>query len=165
MSKIFISYRRAGGDVTAKLISEALKNRGHKTFYDYDAIKGGVFDEQIKNEILECTDMVLILPVGALDRCQNVDDWVRIEISIALENEKNIIPVLLDEFEFPDKLPEDIDDVRRYSGVRFQMDYFDAVIDKIEEKLTYEKWYCGHYHTEKHVDKLRFMFNDIAELK
>ena len=38
-------------------------------------------------------------------------------------------------------------------------------LDKIEDKLTYEKWYCGHYHTEKEIDKLRFMFNDIDMLK
>ena len=38
-------------------------------------------------------------------------------------------------------------------------------LNSIEEKLDYEKWYCGHYHTEKKIDKLRFMFEDIAELK
>lgn len=38
-------------------------------------------------------------------------------------------------------------------------------LDRIEDKLRYDKWYCGHYHTEKAVDKLRFMFNDIDELK
>jgi len=38
-------------------------------------------------------------------------------------------------------------------------------LNSIEEKLEYEKWYCGHYHTEKKIDKLRFMFEDIAELK
>ena len=34
-------------------------------------------------------------------------------------------------------------------------------LDKVEEKLNYKKWYCGHYHTDKVVDKIRFMFNDI----
>lgn len=38
-------------------------------------------------------------------------------------------------------------------------------LDSIEDKLNYEKWYCGHYHTEKLIDKLRFMFEDIVELK
>ena len=42
-NRVFISYRRDGGDITAKLVSEALKNRGYKTFYDYDTLKGGVF--------------------------------------------------------------------------------------------------------------------------
>ena len=38
-------------------------------------------------------------------------------------------------------------------------------MDNIEEKLSYKKWYAGHYHTEKIKDKLRLMFNDIEELK
>jgi len=38
-------------------------------------------------------------------------------------------------------------------------------LDSIEDRLTYDKWYCGHYHTEKSIDKLRFLFNGIIELK
>ena len=34
-------------------------------------------------------------------------------------------------------------------------------LDKIESKLKYKIWYCGHYHTDKKIDKIRFMFNDI----
>jgi len=34
-------------------------------------------------------------------------------------------------------------------------------LDELEQKLNYEKWYCGHYHIEKSIDKIRFMFNDI----
>lgn len=37
-------------------------------------------------------------------------------------------------------------------------------LDGIENGLTYEKWYAGHYHIDKSIDKMRFMFNDIAEL-
>lgn len=36
-------------------------------------------------------------------------------------------------------------------------------LDKVEEKLEYKKWYCGHYHTEKIIDKLEFMFKSIKE--
>jgi DNA repair exonuclease SbcCD nuclease subunit len=34
-------------------------------------------------------------------------------------------------------------------------------LDEIEENIDYDKWYCGHYHTEKQVDKLEFMFGRI----
>ena len=34
-------------------------------------------------------------------------------------------------------------------------------LDKIEESIDYDKWYCGHYHTEKKIDKLEFMFGRI----
>ena len=38
-------------------------------------------------------------------------------------------------------------------------------LDEIENKTNYKKWYCGHFHTDKIVDKIRFMFNDIDEFK
>ena len=34
-------------------------------------------------------------------------------------------------------------------------------LGKIEERLQYRKWYCGHYHTEKEVDRVRLMFEEI----
>lgn len=38
-------------------------------------------------------------------------------------------------------------------------------LDKIEESTDYKKWYCGHYHTEKKIDKLEFMFETIDMLQ
>ena len=34
-------------------------------------------------------------------------------------------------------------------------------LDEIEESIGYERWYCGHFHGEKVVDKMRFMFESI----
>ena len=34
-------------------------------------------------------------------------------------------------------------------------------LDKVEEIVDYDKWYCGHYHTEKQIDKIEFMFESI----
>ena len=44
------------------------------------------------------------------------------------------------------------------SKVDKSMEHF---LDEIEENISYDKWYCGHYHTEKQVDKLEFMFGRI----
>ncbi len=44
------------------------------------------------------------------------------------------------------------------SKIDKSMEYF---LDKIEENISYDKWYCGHYHTEKKIDKLEFMFSRI----
>ena len=38
-------------------------------------------------------------------------------------------------------------------------------LDKIEDITTYSTWYCGHFHTDKKVDNMRFMFNDIELFK
>lgn len=38
-------------------------------------------------------------------------------------------------------------------------------LDEIEARLRYARWYCGHWHTDRTVDKMRFLFNDIIELR
>jgi len=37
-------------------------------------------------------------------------------------------------------------------------------LGELEFTLNYKKWYCGHYHTDKSIDKMRFMFMDIIKL-
>lgn len=34
-------------------------------------------------------------------------------------------------------------------------------LDKLEDKLNYDRWYCGHYHTDKSIDKIQFLFKDV----
>ncbi len=36
--------------------------------------------------------------------------------------------------------------------------FFDDIYDKVKNNL--KKWYCGHYHGSKKVDKIQFMFED-----
>jgi len=38
-------------------------------------------------------------------------------------------------------------------------------LDAIEDRLDYEQWFCGHYHTNKTIDRLRFLYEDFFELK
>lgn len=37
-------------------------------------------------------------------------------------------------------------------------------LDDIFEKLQFEKWYCGHYHGAKTIDKITFMFEGFRVL-
>lgn len=136
-NQIFISYRRDGGVMAAKLLCETLKNRGYTVFFDYESLRSGPFDVRLFSEIEGCNDFLLVLPAGGLDRCTSEEDWVRKEIRHALLHEKNVIPVLLDGFEFPApiRLPVDIRAITTCNGVSLRMDYFEAVIDKIESYL------------------------------
>lgn len=36
-------------------------------------------------------------------------------------------------------------------------------LDTIEDRLSYEKWYCGHYHTQKRIDRVEIMFENFYE--
>lgn len=37
-------------------------------------------------------------------------------------------------------------------------------LDKIEDRLEYEAWLCGHWHIEKIIDRLHFVFEDILQI-
>lgn len=38
-------------------------------------------------------------------------------------------------------------------------------LDKICERLTFKKWYFGHYHGAKKIDKIQIMFSNIEEFE
>lgn len=38
------------------------------------------------------------------------------------------------------------------------------LLDKLENKVTYKDWYCGHWHINKDVDKMHFLFDSIIEV-
>lgn len=48
------------------------------------------------------------------------------------------------------------------SSVDNQTEHF---LDTIEDNTHYRSWYCGHYHADKSIDKIKFMFHDIREFK
>ncbi len=133
--QIFISYRRDGGDALAGRIADRLIASGFKVFYDVETMRSGQFNSQILDAISQCDDFLIILPPNALDRCVNVDDWLRIELSYALKNNKNIIPIMMRNFTFPQTLPDDIDQIRYMEGITASYEFFDSVIEKTKKML------------------------------
>lgn len=49
----------------------------------------------------------------------------------------------------------------RLTGIDKSMEYF---FDKLHGNITYKKWYCGHFHIEKVVGNMEFMFENIKRL-
>ena len=37
-------------------------------------------------------------------------------------------------------------------------------LDTIEAQLSYKVWFCGHWHTEKHIDKMHFLYHTFEAL-
>ena len=35
-------------------------------------------------------------------------------------------------------------------------------LDSIEEMTDYKIWYCGHWHVDKRVDRMHFLFHSIV---
>ncbi|MEE1086049.1 MAG: toll/interleukin-1 receptor domain-containing protein [Schaedlerella sp.] len=132
---VFISYRREGGDTLAQLLYDRLTNRGYRVFLDIESLNAGKFNEKLLDVIEECKDIVVVLPPNALDRCHNEGDWLYREIEYGIKLSKNIIPVLMKNFTWPDNIPEAIAEIQNYNGILDNKDYFDAVIDKITNLL------------------------------
>lgn len=133
---VFISYRREGAFDTACLIAEKLRNRGYRVFLDVESMRSGKFNEQLYSVIGQCRDFVLVLPPGGLDRCDNGDDWLRLEILHAMKHNKNIIPVMLKGFSWPRKMPEGLEGLENYQGVAASdINYFDSAMDKLMSYL------------------------------
>ncbi|MBQ8537792.1 MAG: BspA family leucine-rich repeat surface protein [Clostridia bacterium] len=128
---IFISYRRDGGDITAMYIYQALKERGYDVFYDLEVLRAGKFNEALLESIRICQDFVLVLSPHALDRCSDENDWVRKEIAEALRLKKNIVPILLNGFVFPEHLPQEIDDIRYQNGLSATTEYFQESMNRL----------------------------------
>ena len=136
----FISYRREDGFLMAQVIHDSLKQKGISCFMDLEELQAGRFNEKILSAIEEAPNFILILPPGALDRCTDEEDWVRIEILKAVETQKTIIPVMLSGFTWPDEhasgLPQQISSLRYQQSVSMTHEYLHAMIDKIISYMT-----------------------------
>lgn len=137
--QIFISYRRDGGDALAGRIADRFNALGYKVFFDVESMRSGAFNLQLLDALEQCSDVLLVLPPKALDRCVNKDDWVRKELEFALKKEKNIIPIMMRGFEFPAEMPKEIEKIRYMEGATASSEYFDAVISRIESFLVCKK--------------------------
>ena len=146
---IFISYRRDGGDTLAQLIYDRLTARGYRVFLDVESLRSGKFNEKLLAVMDECRDVVVILPPGALERCSNEEDWLYLELHHALKTHKNIIPVMMKGFEWPEKLPAGLEELCNFNGIQDSKDYFDAVIDKMTTLLRSRKILFGKLRNER----------------
>lgn len=144
MQQIFISYRRLGGDAVAYLLHEKLTALGYEVFYDIESLHNGRFDNKIFESIDECNDVLVVLSPNALDRCVNEGDWLREEVSYSIKHGKNLIPLMMDGFEWPESLPEDMEALKNYNGLPINFKFFDSVMDRIISHFTMV------HSTEKH---------------
>ena len=132
---VFISYRRDGGAAMARILQDRLTELGYRVFFDRESLRSGYFNTGLYSVIDQCKDVIVVLSPGALDRCENEGDWVRKEVEHALHQKKNVVPVFLEGFTFPEALPESINDLRFCNGTVANEEFFDAFIEKLSSFL------------------------------
>lgn len=128
---IFISYRRTSFE-SANLIAEKLRRAGYSVFFDVETLRSGKFNEQLLTVIEQCKDFIIVLPENALDRCNAPEDWVRREVCHAMLHQKNIIPIMLANFEWPNPMPQGMEELRNYQAISASSyEYFDLSMQRL----------------------------------
>ena len=141
---IFISYRREDGHLFAHLLAQTLAKKGYSVFYDReDLVVGSVFPEKLTQAVSNCNEFIpVITPMyfGARKdggrRIDREDDWVRREISLALQMSKRVLPIIVDPENQGEEfsLPGEIAEISRYNFLKYDhrmtMDEFVVVLEK-----------------------------------
>ena len=96
---VFISYRRTNLP-WALFIYQNLTMHGYDVFFDYQSIDSGNFEKVILENIKARAHFLVILTPSALERCKKPDDWLRREIETAMDEKRNIVPLMMEGFDF-----------------------------------------------------------------
>ncbi len=141
MYDTFISYRRVGGGHIAARVYDYLRLKGFSPFYDISGMSSGRFDEQISRHLKGALNYLLILSKGALDRCQDENDWVRKEILCALEYNLNIVVLVEEGFVYPENLCEELLPIKMFQAIEYSEQTLSARLELLNGML--QRVYVG----------------------
>lgn len=130
---VFLSYRRSDAGAFAHLLYTDLERLGYRVFYDHQTLGAGDYVQNIRDQVANCKDYLILLSNDALGkRLADPDDVLHLELSEAIRSRKNIVGIFLPGFEgFPDDLPEDVAPLPSYNCLSAQMEYYDAMISRL----------------------------------
>lgn len=130
MAGLFISYRRddAAADVDRLVNDLSWRCRRDRVFTDRDIRAGDDFERVLVEKIKSCDVVLVVMGPHWLDvkspdtgkrRLDEEHDWVRMEVALALEKEKLVIPVRIAGAPFPkpEQLPLPIRDLAKKNAL------------------------------------------------
>lgn len=135
---VFISYRRTNV-AWALAIYQNLTSHGYDVFFDYLSIGSGDFEQIILGNIAARAHFIVILTPSALERCAEPGDWLRREIEYALDQKRNIVPLMFEGFDFGDATIEkhlmgSLGSLKRYNALRVPTDFFDEAMVRVRDR-------------------------------
>ncbi len=180
---IFISYRREDSAWVAGRIEDFLKQHFEegRIFRDVSQISPGKkFPETIAQALQTCK--VMIVPIGSkwltisdeygFRRIDNENDWVRNEISAALEREILIIPICFDDAKPPpaEALPDDLKPLSEINMITdlkdkyfiYEMFNILKILEKIVEMSSHGEY--PHINELRDLVRENLIENDDEEL-
>jgi len=146
--KIFINYRRGDDPGHTGRLFDRLQDvfEPGQLFLDVDNIAPGLDFVRVLNErVAECDVVLAVIGKSWIDardttgarRLDDPDDFVRIEIVSALNQDKRVIPVLVGEAQMPraDELPDALRPLARRNAVRLTHERFRADVQGLVKAL------------------------------
>lgn len=135
---VFISYRRSVSRYLARAIFMDLITHSYDVFMDVESIDSGDFQEIILDQILNRAHFLVLLSPGSVEGFSNPDDWFRREIERAIDLQRNIVPILVDNFNFQEAakyLTGKLEVLPTYNGLPLLPDYFEAGMDRLRNRF------------------------------
>jgi len=142
--RIFISYRRADSQFAAGRIYDRLVVHfgGEAIFMDVEAIDGGMDFVKVLEDAVQSCDVVLVVIgkqwLNVRDergerRLDNPEDFVRIEVAVALDREIRVIPVLVENSGMPRsiELPKNLKSLARRNALQVNHRSFHADANRL----------------------------------
>src|SRR5215467_1496455 len=135
---VFISYRRTNS-AWALAVFQNLTQHGYDVFFDFSGIGSGDFERVIIENIKARAHFLVLLTPSALERCGEPEDWLRREIETALETERNMVPLLLEGFNFStptiaNQLTGKLARLQRYNALTVPVEYFSQAMERLREQ-------------------------------
>jgi TIR domain len=130
------TWGELGGDVGQVRL---LTQHGYNAFFDYEGIASGDFENVILENIRARAHFLVLLTPSALERCSEPRDWLRQEIETALESGRNIVPIMLEGFDFSSpaiasQLTGKLSALKGYNALRIPAEYFAEAMDRLRTR-------------------------------
>ena len=135
---VFMSYRRTNA-AWALAVFQNLTSHGYDVFYDYEGVASGDFEQVILGNIKARAHFLILLTPSALKRCEEPGDWLRREIETAMDTQRNIVPLMLDRFDFDaptvvKRLTGKLARLKRYNALEVPTAYFLAAMERLRQQ-------------------------------
>src|SRR5262249_16620849 len=100
----------------------------------------GKFETVIFENIRAQAHFLVLLTPAALERCSDPKDWMRREIEAAIESQRNIVPLMLQGFDFGTpaiaaQLIGKLAALKDYNGLRVPEGYFSQAMERLRNKF------------------------------
>ena len=106
---IFVSYSHQD-QRTVRGIADRLERSGYSIWYDRDIQPGSLWDDMIKSKLKDSAVVLMFISRNFVR-----SDYCRLELKLALEQKKTIVPLYLDGTKFEEDLQQQIDRIQNIS--------------------------------------------------